>query len=197
MSFGPETDPVATIVTTYETAKASGAPVPEAMVLATIGLDGRPRARVVLFRGFSGATFYFFTNYESQKGRELESTPFAELNFHFAAQEFQARVSGRVRRLSDAISDEYFRSRPRLNQISAWASDQSRVLSSPQELEAKVEAEEKRFLGREVPRPPHWGGFGVEAERIELWSGQAGRLHDRAAYERAPQGGWTFTLLYP
>lgn len=177
-------------------AREEGLTLPDCMTLATVGLDGRPQARVVLLRGRSGREFHFYTNYESNKGRELRHLPYAELCIHYVDLAVQARVSGPVRRLSETQSDAYFATRPRESQLGAWASEQSAVLESRASLETRWEQQRARFEGQEVPRPPHWGGLAVEAERVELWLGKEGRLHDRARYVWS-DGRWDCTRLFP
>lgn len=197
MEFGPSDDPLDVLARFRQRAESSGQPIPEAMALATVGEDGGPRARMVLWRGQRGREIHFFTNYESDKSKELERTPRAALLFHYAALELQARVEGSVVRLAPHESDVYFATRPRESQIGAWASAQSRPISSRVELEARVREVEERYGGREIPRPPYWGGFAVLAERVELWSGRVGRLHHRARYVFGPHGSWEYTLLQP
>lgn len=197
MEFGPLDDPLQILVRFREHAEAEGLPLPESMVLSTVGLDGSPDARVVFWRGLEGRKLHFFTNYESRKGRELEASGRAHLLFHYAAHERQVRVTGSVSRLTAEQSDAYFEARARPSQIGAWASLQSQPLEARAALEDRVREFEKRFEGVPVPRPPHWGGYGVLAESVEVWVGQVGRLHDRAVYSARADGGWDFQRLYP
>jgi pyridoxamine 5'-phosphate oxidase len=178
--------------------EAAGAEIndPEAMTLATVDADGRPRARYVLLRGLDERGFCFFTNYRSAKARELAASPRAALTFGWLQVHRSVRVEGTAERLPEAESDAYFAGRPRAARISAWASPQSEVISSREELERAVAAVEQRFAGTEIPRPPHWGGFLVRPERIELWQGRSGRLHDRLRYERSGEG-WRIERLAP
>ncbi len=173
-----------------------GLPEPTAMVLATVGAEGRPSARVVLLKGFDENGFVFYTNLESRKGRELAANPLAALCFHWPPLEQQVRIEGRVEKVSDAEAETYFASRPRGAQIGAWASRQSRILAAREELEARVKAVEEKFAGAEVPRPPFWSGFRVIPERIEFWQSQPSRLHDRTVYVRQ-NGVWVIEKLYP
>jgi len=175
-------DPLATLEAWREQARAQGAKLPEAATLATLGDHGGPRARVVLLRGRDERSLQFFTNYESDKGLELERDPRAALCIHHVELGVQARIEGVCERLTASVSDAYFRSRPRLSQLGAWASDQSRPLSNRAELEARLAEVSARFAGADVPRPPHWGGFGLLAERVELWADRAGRLHERVRF---------------
>jgi pyridoxamine 5'-phosphate oxidase len=182
-----------------ERAIALGIPEPTAMALATAGPDGRPSARMVLLKGFDEHGFVFYTNLESRKARELESTPFAALCFHWQPMEVQVRIEGAVQPVSAEEADEYFASRPRGSQEGAWASLQSARLPSREELEERVTEVHERFAGHEVPRPPFWSGFRVIPDRIEFWQGRPSRLHDRDVYTRDPEapGGWRVGQLYP
>jgi pyridoxamine 5'-phosphate oxidase len=169
-----------------------------AMVLATADPEGGPSARVVLLKGCDERGFVFFTNYHSRKGRELDLDPRAALCFYWPSLARQARIEGTVERLSAAESDSYFAARSRGSQIGAWASRQSATLDSRADLEAHCAEHAARFAGREVPRPPFWGGYRVRPRRIEFWSGRDDRLHERLVYERgAEQAAWTARLLYP
>jgi pyridoxamine 5'-phosphate oxidase len=165
------------------------------MTLATADERGRPSARLVLLKGADERGFVFFTNRESRKARELEANPFAALCIHWPASHQQVRVEGRVERAGDDESDAYFASRPREAQLGAWASEQSAPLASREALEARVRELGARYPGA-VPRPPHWGGYRVVPDRIELWFEGPARLHDRFLYVREGDG-WTMTRLNP
>jgi pyridoxamine 5'-phosphate oxidase len=167
------------------------------MTLATATPDGRPSARAVLLKGIDARGFAFFTNYESRKGRELDANPCAALVLLWIPLQRQVRVTGSVARLDAEESDAYFATRPRGSQLGAWASEQSRPLPDRVELERRWEAVDERYGGGAVPRPPHWGGYRVEPDEIEVWQGRANRLHDRFAYTRTPDGGWTHVRLQP
>jgi pyridoxamine 5'-phosphate oxidase len=170
---------------------------PNAMTLATSTRDGRPSARMVLLRGFDDRGFVFYTNYESRKGRELEENPQAALVFYWASLQRQICITGRVQRLTTEESRAYFESRPRGHQLGAWASNQTRIIGSRQELEARLRALEERYAGAdEVPLPPFWGGFRVSPDSIEFWQGRPNRLHDRLRFTRADQG-WLLERLSP
>ena len=193
----PAIDPIAEFRIWLEAAAAAGEPERgTAMTVAPAGRDGAPSARSLLLKGVDAAGFRFFSNRDSRKGRELLANPRAALCFHWARLERQVRVEGDVTLLADAESDAYFRTRPRGSQLGAWASQQSRALDSRAELEARLAETEARFAGREVERPPFWGGYLLAPERIEFWSGRADRLHDRLLYTRAA-AGWIATRLYP
>lgn len=196
MTLEPTLDPLLLIDQWREQARAAGSRIPEAATLATVGQDGAPRARVVLVRSRTERAYHFFTNYESDKALELSAEPRAALCIHHVELGVQARIEGRATRLSAAASDEYFRSRPRLSQLGAWASDQSRPLSSREELEARLEEVTARFVGADVPRPANWGGYGLEADRVELWVDRAGRLHERTKFSFV-DGAWRSQLLWP
>lgn len=171
-------------------------PEPTAMMLATVGDDGQPSLRVVLLKAVDERGFVFYTNYESRKGRELLAHPKAALCFHWQPLERQVRIEGDVERVAPEEADAYFATRARLSQIGAWASQQSRPLSSDAELEARVHEMEERFAVGAVPRPPHWSGFRVVPRRMEFWRNRAFRLHERLVYERG-EGSWRVTRLYP
>lgn len=169
---------------------------PYAMTLATADAAGNPSARVVLLRGWDERGFTFFTNYDSDKGREIAARPRAALVFAWAALERQVRIAGAVEVLSSAESDAYFARRPRGHQVSAWASAQSRPLAERADLERAMAEADARFAGAAVPRPPYWGGYRVLPERIEFWQGRRDRVHDRLVYARTA-GGWSRTRLAP
>lgn len=172
-------------------------PAAETMTLATATPDGRPSARAVLLKGIDARGFVFFTNYESRKGRELEANPRAALMLLWLELGRQVRASGTVAKLEADESDAYFATRPRGSQIGAWASEQSRPLPDRAALEARCAALEARYGGGSVPRPPHWGGYRVEPDEIEVWQGRTSRLHDRFAYTRTAVGGWERVRLQP
>jgi pyridoxamine 5'-phosphate oxidase len=179
-----------------QAAEAAGVIDPTAMTLATVGDDGRPSARVVLCKGFSDGGICFFTNYESRKGRELVTHPDAALVFWWDKLERQVRIEGRVERVGREQSLEYFRRRPRESQLGAFTSHQSAVVASREELDARMEANEQAFAGREVPLPDHWGGYRLRPEAVEFWQGRRGRLHDRLRYVRNA-AGWKVERLEP
>ena len=168
-----------------------------AMTLATATPDGRPSARIVLLKGFDERGFVFFTNYLSEKGRQLEANPSAALVFYWVQLERQVRISGVVEQTSREDSAAYFHSRPLGSQLSAWASKQSQVVDARQILDSRLEQMKERYYTGEIPLPPHWGGYRVNPETIEFWQGRANRLHDRFRYSRQPEGAWKIDRLAP
>jgi pyridoxamine 5'-phosphate oxidase len=168
-----------------------------AMTLATATPDGKPSARIVLLKGFDERGFAFFTNYDSEKGRQLETNPYAALAFYWVKLERQIRISGPVEKTSREDSAAYFHSRPPGSRLGAWASKQSEVIDSRQILDARLEQMVERFEGGEIPLPPHWGGYRVKPDQIEFWQGRPNRLHDRFRYSRRADGTWQIDRLAP
>ena len=175
----------------YDDALAAAIHEPNAMIVATATVDGRPSARTVLLKGVGPDGFRFFTNTESRKGIELGANPACALLFPWHPLERQVRVEGRAERLPDDVVADYFASRPRGSQLGAWASHQSRVVPGRAELSAAQHAVEERFAGAEVPVPPEWGGYLVRPEIFEFWQGRTGRMHDRLRYRRDGASGGT------
>jgi pyridoxamine 5'-phosphate oxidase len=168
-----------------------------AMSLATATEDGIPFVRIVLLKAVSERGFVFFTNYQSDKGKQIEENPRAALNIFWAQLERQIRISGPVEKTSREESEEYFHARPVGSQLGAWASAQSEVIEHRAMLEAELAAVTKRFAGGTIPLPPHWGGYRVVPEMIEFWQGRTNRLHDRFRYVRQRDGGWLIERLSP
>ena len=191
------TDPLELFARWLAEAEQGGLVLPNAVNLATVDAEGRPRARMVLFKGLEAEGFVFYTNYHSAKARELESHPDAALTFWWEPPGRQVRAEGTVRRLDAEISDAYFRTRPRDSQIGAYASRQSEEVADHHQLEAQYREIEKRFEGREIPRPEFWGGYVLTPERIEFWQNASGRMHDRIRYQRTTEGGWRQDRLSP
>ncbi|MDQ3078174.1 MAG: pyridoxamine 5'-phosphate oxidase [Pseudomonadota bacterium] len=190
-------DPFALFDAWFAEAKASEPNDPNAMALATVGADGRPSVRIVLLKSVDrNAGFTFHTNSESRKGRDMAENAEVALVLHWKSLRRQVRIEGRVRAASEAESDAYFATRARESQLSAWASRQSQMLGSRQELEDRQAAMEDRFVEGGVPRPPYWHGYRVEPRSIEFWSDGAHRLHNRRLFTRGEEG-WTEGLLYP
>ncbi len=188
--------PVAQFERWFEAARAADPLDPHAMTLATATADGTPSARIVLLKGVDEDGFVFFTNYESQKGRELLANPRAALCFFWPRLERQVRVVGEVERLSADESLRYFQTRPRNSRLSAWASPQSAPLVDRAELDARLAEVEARFTDGEVPLPPFWGGLRVRPTAVEFWQGRPDRLHDRLRYTAHDQR-WRIERLAP
>ena len=194
----PETadDPLPVFEAWLKEAEGSEINDPNAMQLATVDASGLPNLRTVLLKGFDTRGFVFYTNHGSAKGRELLVARKAALLFHWKSLRRQVRVRGRVEEVSGAESDAYYASRPRGSRIGAWASEQSRPLDTRATLEARVRALEAEYEGRDIPRPPHWGGFRVVPEQVELWADGEFRLHDRFLFTRNG-AGWRRVRLNP
>jgi len=181
----------------YKEARASGHPQPEAMALATASPSGEPSVRMVLLKGIREDGFEFYTNLESRKGREIEANPQAAAVFWWENLHRQIRIEGRVDRVDDERANQYFRTRPRGSQIGAWASRQSSVIANRESLERLAQKYEAMYEGREVPRPPLWGGLRLIPFSIEFWEERADRLHDRLIYRRLQGEGWVMKRLAP
>jgi len=181
----------------FKEAMDSKVPEPNAMNLATISETGRPTSRIVLLKGIQEDQFLFYTNYQSQKGKELDSNPECALNFFWPELERQVRIEGIAQRVDEQLSDAYFQSRPRASQIGAWASPQSTIIKDRQLLEERVTEIEKRFEGQtKLPRPKQWGGFAISPFEIEFWQGRSSRLHDRLIYTKV-DNEWAINRLAP
>jgi pyridoxamine 5'-phosphate oxidase len=189
-------DPFRQFETWFHEACACGAiREPNAMVLATTSSEGHPHARFVLLKGLGPEGFVFFTNYESDKARELAAQPHAALTFGWLELERQVRIEGVASRTSRESVEAYFKTRPRGSRLGAWASPQSKVIASRQSLETRLADAETRFPD-EIPVPEAWGGYCVRPERMEFWQGRSNRLHDRLRYVRQ-DGGWRVERLAP
>lgn len=179
----------------FADAVAADLPEPNAMTVATVGADGRPSTRIVLIKGYDTRGVVFFTNYDSRKGRELATHPYAAIQFHWVPLQRVVRIEGRVERTSASESDEYFASRPLGSRVGAWASPQSAVIADRDVLVAAEAAAVARF-GDDPPRPEHWGGFRLVPDTWEFWQGRPSRLHDRLRY-RLQDGRWLRERLAP
>jgi pyridoxamine 5'-phosphate oxidase len=191
-----EADPIELFEAWFAAAQESGILLPESVALATSTSDGVPSVRMVLLKGVDARGFVFFTNYGSQKARELDANPRGALCFHWAVLQRQVRVAGRVARVSEEESGAYFATRGRGSQIGAWASPQSEPLESRAHLERRAREAAERFAGGDVPLPPFWGGYRLDPVRIEFWQGRADRLHDRLVFRREGDG-WATQRLAP
>jgi pyridoxamine 5'-phosphate oxidase len=189
-------DPIVQFRAWFENVIEADLHEPNAMILATATRDGRPSARTVLLKGYDERGFVFYTNYEGRKASDLEANPACALLCYWGELERQVRIEGRAVRLSGEESDAYFASRPRGSRLGAWASEQSQPVEDRSILEERVKALEAEYEGREIPRPPFWGGYRVEPDTIEFWQGRENRLHDRLVYERIG-GGWKMQRLQP
>jgi pyridoxamine 5'-phosphate oxidase len=171
---------------------------PNAMVLSTVDAQGIPYSRVLLLRNLEQKGLSFYTNYQSEKGMHLAHNPHAAINFFWVDMERQVRIVGKVEKISVMESNEYFQSRPRQNQISAWASPQSEVVSNREALEARFREFEQKFEGlQEIEKPPFWGGYRLSPSQMEFWQGRPGRLHDRIRFSLDEDQNWKRERLGP
>lgn len=190
-----ENDPIAQFAKWYERACEVVKPLPDAVALATATRTGHPSVRMVLLKDFDARGFVIYTNYRSRKGRDLARNSRASLLCYWGALDRQVRIDGRVVRLAARESDAYFVTRPRGSQLSAWASNQSAVVTGRDVLERRFAAFARKHPDA-VPRPPHWGGYRLAPEAIEFWQGREDRLHDRILYRRV-RGGWKIARISP
>jgi len=170
---------------------------PNAMLLSTVNKDGNPSCRTVLLKGFDDAGFVFYTNYNSRKARHIEQNAAVSLTFYWPGLMRQIHIEGKAEKVSAEKSDAYFKTRPSSSKRSAWASQQSDNVADREQLEKQLKEIEKRFAGKEIPRPPHWGGYCVKPERIEFWQGRLNRLHDRICYVLQENKEWKIERLSP
>ena len=189
-------DPIALFGAWLQDAHRAEVPEPHAMTLATVG-SLTISCRVVLLRSFDPQGFVFYSNYNSRKAMDLERDPRAALNFFWPQLERQVRIEGKVEMVSAEESEAYFASRPLESRIAAWSSDQSRAVENREQLEQRYQRWKDRFEAGEVPRPMHWGGYRVRAQRMEFWQGRPSRLHDRIAFEHFADGTWARVRLQP
>jgi len=190
-------DPIKQFNVWFAAAVKAGIHDANAMALATATLDGKPSARIVLLKDFDERGFVFFTNYASEKGRQLEKNPRAALVLYWMEVERQIRIEGAVEKTLREESEQYFHTRPAGAQLGAWASRQSEVIDARRVLAARLEEMKQRFAKGEIPLPPHWGGYRLNPDRIEFWQGRPDRLHDRFRYTRLAGGSWSIDRLAP
>jgi len=190
-------DPLAQFQNWFKAAIDAQVNEPNAMNLSTVKASGRPSSRIVLLKGVEEKGFVFYTNYQSDKGQQLEQQPYASLCFFWPELERQVRVEGKVIKVSPAVSDAYFQSRPLASRLGAWASPQSRIISGREPLEQNLEEAKKKFT-LDVPRPAHWGGYKLIPDYIEFWQGRESRLHDRITYSLEDDfTKWSINRLAP
>ncbi|CDH46743.1 pyridoxamine 5'-phosphate oxidase [Candidatus Contendibacter odensensis] len=190
-------DPLQQFQRWFGEAIAAQLPEPNAMTLATADRTGRPYARVVLLKECDADGFIFFTNYRSDKGRQLAENPHAALVFLWLELQRQIRIEGTVSPIASAESEAYFRSRPRESRLGALASRQSQIVASRQILDQRFQQLEAQYPDDNIPMPNHWGGYRVQPEMLEFWQGRHGRMHDRLRYRRSAEGRWLLERLEP
>jgi len=190
-------DPIKQFANWFTAAIEAGIRDVNAMSLAAADRDAKPSVRIVLLKSFDQDGFVFFTNYESEKGRQLEANPNASLGFYWIELDRQIRISGKVEKTSREESQTYFHSRPVGSQLSAWASRQSEVIDGRRVLDARMAEMTERFGEKPIPLPPHWGGYRLKPDRMEFWQGRSNRLHDRFRYTRQTDGSWQIDRLAP
>jgi pyridoxamine 5'-phosphate oxidase len=196
--FTEADEPLRLFVAWFEEAAKSEPALPEAMALSTVDAAGMPNVRMVLMKAFDERGFVFYTNVESQKGRELDATRKGALLFHWKSLNRQVRLRGEIERVDDATADAYFATRPRLAQIGAWASRQSAPLESRMAFEKAVALATARFAIGTIPRPPYWTGYRLQPLIMEFWHDRPYRLHDRVEFRRSGRDApWSKTRLYP
>jgi pyridoxamine 5'-phosphate oxidase len=180
----------------FKEAKDIGLKDPNAMNVASATKDGAPSSRMVLLKSYDEKGFVFYTNYTSRKSQEIIDNPKVALNFFWDALERQVRVEGEISKVGSKISDEYFSSRSRLSQLGAHASNQSQIIQSYDVITNALSELEKKYEGKEIPRPDHWGGFIIVPKTIEFWQGHEGRIHDRLKFQKE-NSEWNLIRLSP
>lgn len=181
----------------YEVEQTGGVTEVNAMTISTNGQDGFPKSRIVLLKKWSWEGFIFYTNYLSEKGLAIEKNPNICLSFFWPIMERQVIIKGVAEKIAENLSDGYFEQRPRGSQLGAWASNQSTVVANKDVLENRLIELEKQFEGKEIPRPPHWGGYLVKPISVEFWQGRPNRMHDRIRYTLQDDFSWKIERLAP
>jgi pyridoxamine 5'-phosphate oxidase len=190
-------DPTRQFANWFTAAIEAGIRDVNAMSLATSSPDAKPSVRIVLLKSFDQDGFVFFTNYESAKGQQLHTNPYAALGFYWIELDRQIRISGKVEKTSREESQIYFHSRPVGSQLGAWASRQSEIVDGRRVLDARMAEMTERFGDKRIPLPPHWGGYRLKPDMVEFWQGRPNRLHDRFRYTRQADDGWLIERLAP
>lgn len=190
-------DPMMQFEEWFKAAMKSDGDEANVLTLSTLGEDQIPEGRIVLLKFYAEDGFTFYTNYSSNKAKQLEKHPYASMTFHWKSQERQVRIKGRIIKVDPIISDEYFKERPLGSRIGAWASPQSEEIPNREFLESRVEEIQEKFENKnDIPRPDFWGGYLLEPVRIEFWQGRPSRLHDRIVYDWI-DGQWVTKRLAP
>ena len=189
-------DPVKQFNKWFDEAINSDITDPTAFTLSTADKDGRPSGRILLLKGVEDRKFIFYSNYESQKGQEIESNPFGGITFYWKELERQVRIQGRIEKIDKATSDQYFQTRPRKSRVGAWISPQSRPIPSRIHLIRSFVTYSMKLMGGKVELPSHWGGYALEPDRVEFWQGRPNRLHDRVNFKLV-DGSWEISRLAP
>jgi pyridoxamine 5'-phosphate oxidase len=181
----------------YQADESDGIEEANVMSIATIGLDGYPKNRIVLLKRFTWEGFIFYTNYNSEKGKAIVVNPNVCATFFWHTLEHQIIIKGKAEKIAENLSDGYFETRPEGSKLGAWASDQSEVIDSREDLDEKLRSYEKKFQDKEIPRPDHWGGFIIKPVSMEFWQGSANRMHDRIRYTLQDNYEWKIERLEP
>lgn len=192
-----EKDPIIQLDHWLEEAIEADLPEPTAMCLSTVDAEGQPSSRMVLLKGINEGKLFFYTNYHSQKSRELEANPKCAASIYWPQLERQINIVGKVTKADSKTSDAYFQSRPWKSQVGAWASPQSEPIASRNVIMLNFAKYSARYLGKKVPRPPHWGGFIIIPDVFNFWQGRPNRLHDRIKYTRQSDGNWKLERIAP
>lgn len=191
-----DTDPIKQFNNWFNLAKNTRIIHPEAMILATSTKDGKPSVRALLLKEVIDSKFIFFSNYQSNKAKDIEENPFGALLFYWEKLERQIRITGKIEKITEKESDDYFKTRPKGSKLGAWASPQSKVIPGRTFLEDNFNKFKDKYKGKEIPRPPHWGGYHLIPSKFEFWQGKPNRLHDRISY-RKENNTWVIERLAP